>query len=295
MTRPDPTLLKELAARADAICATGHYTIGDRRVELTDHLTACRAGTALIAPGDWEAVEQHARGLCRYDAALAAVNVTNESTMAALQRLTVTEHLPNVAALNFASARNPGGGYRNGAVAQEETLARSSGLVPTLEQTWTYYDQNRKQESLLYTDHAIWSPRVPFFATDEGTLLPEPYLADIITMPAPNAGAMRTESDLLSVIPTFQRRIRWILALAVSKQVRHLVLGAWGCGAFGNHPDLVARLFRDALHPEQPWRRGLNSVTFAIIDHSKRRASFAAFASAFAEMTTDPLSTGETP
>lgn len=288
MTRPDPNLLRELAARADAICAAGHYTIGNHSVDLMDHLAACRAGTALIAPDGWDAIEQNARGLCRSDAPLAALRVTNESTMAALHRLAVSERLPNVAALNFASARNPGGGYRNGALAQEETLARSSGLVPTLEQSWTYYDQNRKQESLLYTDHAIWSPRVPFFADDEGTLLPEPYLADIITMPAPNAGAMRAESDLLSVIPTFQRRIRWILALAITKQVRHLVLGAWGCGAFGNQPDLVARLFREALHPDQPWRRGLDSVTFAIIDHSKRRASLAAFESAFSEVTTHP-------
>ncbi len=288
MTRPDPNLLRELAARADAICAAGHYTVDNRRVELTDHLAVCCAGAALIAPGGWDAIDQYARGLCRPDAPLAALCVTNESTMAALNRLAVTERLPNVAALNFASARNPGGGYRNGALAQEETLARSSGLVPTLEQTWTYYDQNRKQESLLYTDHAIWSPRVPFFADDEGSLLPEPYLADIITMPAPNAGAMRTESDLLGVIPTFQRRIRWILALAITKQVRHLVLGAWGCGAFGNQPDIVARLFREALHPDQPWRRGLVSVTFAIIDHSKRRASLAAFESAFSEVTNHP-------
>jgi uncharacterized protein (TIGR02452 family) len=207
--------------------------------------------------------------------------------MAALFRLTVTEGHANVAALNFASARNPGGGYRNGAIAQEETLARSSGLVPTLEQTWTYYDQNRKQESLLYTDHAIWSSRVPFFADDSGTLLPEAYLADVVTMPAPNAGAMRTESDLLGVIPTFQRRIRWILALAITKQVQHLVLGAWGCGAFGNQPDLVARLFGEALAFDQPWRRGLASVTFAIIDHSKRRASLAAFGSGLAHLTND--------
>lgn len=288
MTRPDPNLLRELAARADAICAAGHYTIDSHCVGLMDHLAACRAGTALIAPGGWDSIEQNARGLCRPVAPLAALRVTNESTMAALHRLAVSERLPNVAALNFASARNPGGGYRNGALAQEETLARSSGLVPTLEQSWTYYDQNRKQESLLYTDHAIWSPRIPFFADDEGKLLPEPYLADIITMPAPNAGAMRTESDLLGVIPTFQRRIRWILALAITKQVRHLVLGAWGCGAFGNQPDLVARLFREALHPDQPWRRGLDSVTFAIIDHSKRRASLAAFESAFSEVTTHP-------
>lgn len=288
MTRSDPNLLRELAARADAICAAGHYVLDASRVHLADHLATCRAGTVLITPGEWDAIEQQARGLCHADAPLAAVRVTNESTMAALQRLAVRERLPNIAALNFASARNPGGGYRNGALAQEETLARSSGLVPTLEQSWTYYDQNRKQDSLLYTDHAIWSPRVPFFADDAGTLLPAPYLADVITMPAPNAGAMRTESDLLGVIPTFQRRIRWIMALAVTKQVQHLVLGAWGCGAFGNQPDLVARLFREALAPDQPWRHGVRSVTFAIIDHSKRRASLAAFEAAFAEMTHQP-------
>ncbi len=289
MTRPDPNLLRELAARADAICAAGHYTPADgQQIELAADVAASRAGTTLITPNGWMAIEQNARGLCRPNAPLAAVSVTNESTMAALHRLAVMERLSNVAALNFASARNPGGGYRNGAVAQEETLARSSALVPTLEQTWTYYDQNRKEDSLLYTDHAIWSPRVPFFADDNGTLLPEPYVADIITMPAPNAGAMRTESDLLGVIPTFQRRIRWILALAITKQVRHLVLGAWGCGAFGNQPDLVARLFREALHPDQPWRRGFDSVTFAIIDHSKRRASLAAFESAFSEVSNHP-------
>lgn len=286
MTRPDPQLLRELAARADAICAAGQYvTAAGQRVDLAAALAATRTGAALLTPDGWDAIEQDARRRIKTDGALATVRVTNESTMAAMHRLAVEERLRAVAALNFASARNPGGGYRNGAVAQEEALARSSGLVPTLEQSWTYYDQNRKQDSLLYTDHAIWSPRVPFFADDAGTLLPEPYLADIITMPAPNAGAMRTESDLLGVIPTFQRRIRWILALAISKQVRHLVLGAWGCGAFGNQPDLVARLFGEALAPDQPWRRGLESVTFAIIDHSKRRASLAAFESGLAHLT----------
>ena len=38
----------------------------------------------------------------------------------------------NVAALNFASAKNPGGGFRKGAQAQEECLARCSALYSSL-------------------------------------------------------------------------------------------------------------------------------------------------------------------
>jgi len=280
-------LLIALAERADRICAQGWYARDDTtRVDLGTLLNVSLRDTLLMDPTMWTLIEHvaHERCLSR-DGELGTVHVTGESTLAALQRLRVDEGRSNVAALNFASARNPGGGYRNGATAQEESLARASGLVRTLKHCWTYYEQNRREESLLYTDHAIWSPAVPFFATDDGTLLPQPYTAGVITMPAPNTGAMRSEADLLRVIPTFRRRIQAVLALAVVQRVDHLILGAWGCGAFGNQPDLVAKLFRDALAEDQPWRRALSSVTFAIIDTSKRRASFAAFQTALILLT----------
>lgn len=275
-----------MAERADQICAQGWYALDDgTRVDLGDQFDTSLRDTLLMDSTMWMVIEQVARERCLSRDSLGTVQVTSESTLAALRRLCVDEGRRNVAALNFASARNPGGGYRNGASAQEESLARASGLVRSLEHCMTYYEQNRRENSLLYTDHAIWSPSVPFFATDDGTLLPQPYTAGVITMPAPNAGAMHSEADLLGVIPTFRRRIHAVLALAVVQRVEHLILGAWGCGAFGNQPDLVAKLFRDALAENQPWRRGLSSVTFAILDTSKRRASFDAFTIALAPLT----------
>ena len=56
--------------------------------------------------------------------------------------------------LNFASARNPGGGFLKGARAQEEDLCRCSGLYPALLTQPNYYQINREQSSMIYTDHA---------------------------------------------------------------------------------------------------------------------------------------------
>jgi uncharacterized protein (TIGR02452 family) len=94
----------------------------------------------------------------------------------------------HIAVLNFASARNPGGGFLNGAKAQEEDLCRCSGLYPCLVQCDSYYEANRQEASCLYTDHAIFSPRVPFFKTGgdgDDQLLPQPFYVSVITMPAP--------------------------------------------------------------------------------------------------------------
>jgi len=70
--------------------------------------------------------------------------------------------------LNFASAKNPGGGFLGGGSAQEESLARSSGLFPCINQMQQMYETNRAYRSCLYTDHMIYSPRVPVFRDDEG-------------------------------------------------------------------------------------------------------------------------------
>ncbi|MCK6488649.1 MAG: TIGR02452 family protein, partial [Planctomycetes bacterium] len=77
----------------------------------------------------------------------------------------------------------------------------------------------------------------------------------------------------------WMKRITSVLALAIVHRVRHLVLGAWGCGAFGNDPLLVARCFRDALGPSMPWSRGFDALTFAVFDQSRHRSCFSAFSS----------------
>ena len=89
--------------------------------------------------------------------------LTGESVMDAIIRLD-REKAPAVGVLNFASARNPGGGFLNGSRAQEESLAASSNLyfIQTLPQNWVYYEINRQFSSTLYTDHMIFSRNTVF-------------------------------------------------------------------------------------------------------------------------------------
>jgi uncharacterized protein (TIGR02452 family) len=154
-----------------------------------------------------------------------------------------------VLALNFASAKNPGGGFLGGAKAQEEDLARCSALYPCLLAQPDYYTVNRAEPSLLYTDHLIYSPEVPFFRDEGLELLERPFQPSILTAPAPNAGeALRREPDLRPRIrEVLQARALKVLQVAAHHGHRTLVLGAWGCGAFRNDPHEAAEAFALAL------------------------------------------------
>jgi uncharacterized protein (TIGR02452 family) len=273
----DKEALVAQAERTKAILATGIYSVAGTTIDLRGQLAATRSGTRLLRPVEWDGILQEAQAQCRGKPP-ALLTVTAESTLAALQRLAGAGQ-PDVAALNFASARRPGGGWDTGAQAQEETLARASGLIASLTEAPRLYQANRQHEHLFYTDHAIWSPAVPHFVGDDGALLVRPYTAGIITMPAPNVGGMMRleEADLLALPTLWRRRIRCVLALAIVERVRHLILGAWGCGAFGNDPQLVARWFSEVLAPSEPWLRGFETVTFAIYDTSRHQSCLTAF------------------
>ena len=92
--------------------------------------------------------------------------------------------------LNFASAKNPGGGFLGGSQAQEEALARASGLYPCLSANFGYYQFNRSKGGAIYSHHLIYSPAVPVFRDDEDNFLDAYFPASIITAPAVNVGAL---------------------------------------------------------------------------------------------------------
>ena len=183
----------------------------------------------------------------------------------------------DVLALNFASAKNPGGGFLGGASAQEESLARASGLYATLEPRTGYYDANRRCGTALYTDHMILSPGVPVFRDDADRLLEEPYRVSFVTCPAPNAGAVRANEPGRAgeILPTLRRRARGILGVAAAEGFDAPVLGAWGCGVFQNDPAEVAGVFADLLAGE--FKGAFARVAFAVLDGSRDAATLAAF------------------
>jgi uncharacterized protein (TIGR02452 family) len=196
------------------------------------------------------------------------IRVVNATTLATARALQASRGPGRVALLNFASARNPGGGFRAGSQAQEESLARASGLYACLERMGEYYEANRNQRSCLYTDHMIYSPGVPVFRDDEDRLLDEPWPVAMITAPAPNAGAVRANEprNATQIREVLRRRIGYVLALAAYHSHDALVLGAWGCGVFANDPREVADLFAEPLHGAGRYARAFAEVVFAVLD-----------------------------
>jgi uncharacterized protein (TIGR02452 family) len=250
----------------DIIREGSYLSTGGHKVELAASIQASVQATRIVRPHEW--TDLHRQLPASDSTKRAKIEVTSETTLAALHRLAVEQGAEHVAALNFASAKNPGGGFLGGSQAQEESLARSSGLFATLERAHVYYDENRRCGSVIYTDHAVYSPWVPIFRDDSGLLLEQPYLASFITMPAVNAGAIRHGSpELQRVAEVMERRIRCVLALAAITGPRELVLGAWGCGVFRNDPEEIASLFAKVLG-ENHWHTHFDRIVFAVFDPS---------------------------
>jgi uncharacterized protein (TIGR02452 family) len=256
----------------------GHYTAPSGRVvsiEAWQH--AAHHGSLLYRPADADALGQEPGA--QSGAAPAEVRVYPATTLEAAAAL--SREYERVGVLNFASARNPGGGFLGGSQAQEESLARSSGLYPCIAQFTEMYGHNAHLNG-LYSDYLIYSPGVPVLRTDAGAWLEQPYRIDVITAPAVNAGALRRNNPELlpELAPTMRRRMRLVLGAAARHGCEALVLGAWGCGVFGNEPAEVARLFAEVL-AEPGSRNRFKRIDFAVFDPKPPHATLGAFEAAF--------------
>jgi uncharacterized protein (TIGR02452 family) len=270
--------LKGTAKETLAICKEARYVApSGKGVSLGDTIARAASGTRLYTPAALE--ELFARAAWSRDVHATRIDVTGETTQQAGQRLASEDPV----ALNFASARNPGGGFLNGAKAQEEDVARCSALYPCLLGQPLYYEANRENDSLLYTDHIIYSPRVPFFRVRNRELIEEPFSVSILTAPAPNAGQeLRLDATAGPRIDeALRRRAGYVLAIAAAEGHRTAILGAWGCGVFRNEPSRVADAFGAWL--EGSFRGVFEHVVFAILDRTEERSFLGPFEARFAE------------
>lgn len=163
-----------------------------------------------------------------------------------------------IAVLNFANNHSVGGSPFS-AGAQEESLCRCSTLYPCLlAMKSVFYDKHRQQYenheiNYMGNDDLIYTPDVIVFKTDERTdpirpeLMPkdEWYKVDIITCAAPELWhGNQIPHDYAQQI---HQRIKRILDVAAKEGVEVLILGKWGCGAFKNPLDVVAKTFMNLL------------------------------------------------
>ena len=280
----DRSALAMLAAETIQILADGHYTSpSGATVDLTAAIAACVAASFEKSP---DALTQLATAVLAAPPACAhtTCSVHNESTLTGAAALTRLSGQHPIGVLNFASARRPGGGFRNGAAAQEESLARSSALVAALARFPEFYAVHRRANDPRYSDRMIYAPGCPVFRDDAGKLLDTPYAVDFITSAAPNAGALarprtRKSGELRAL---FRQRAQKVLALACAQGCTALVLGAWGCGVFRNDPELVAEIFAEALLAGGPFYGRFVHVRFSVLDDASAPRNLPAFAARFA-------------
>ncbi len=252
----------------------GYYeTKTGNRVNIESKLKYAVENTELYRPCDFETIRLEGKS-----PGPISVEVNNETTLQAARKLSDSESaVPFV--LNFASARNPGGGFLSGSESQEESLARATGLYACISEVTEYYQKNRQSDTGLYTDNMIYSPRVPVIRDEDEKFLTSPFLVTILTAPAVNRRIVEENEPgrLSEVKPTMDDRIRKVLKVAARNGHRNLVLGAWGCGVFDNDPRMVSKLFKKYLEDEDAFKREFEKVIFAVLDEPSPKSNFNIF------------------
>ena len=161
--------------------------------------------------------------------------------------------------LNFASYKNPGGMFLKGSSAQEESLCHESYLYNVLKEfDKGFYEHNRQNKNkALYTNRAIYSEYIRFMRDSEDVF------CDVLTCAAPNKAAAQKYCNVSDSFnySTLKERIRFVIAVAALNKPDTLILGAYGCGVFGQDPYEVARIFKE-IFDEYP--RMFEKIVFAI-------------------------------
>ncbi len=260
---------KEIAEDTLKIMEQGYYhNAQGEKVAISHLVNECVDNTICYTPWAQDELLEQVKGLERPNETT-NISIANETTLEGIFWLQDNSDCQRVAALNFASAKNPGGGFLGGAQAQEEALARSSALYASLVTCEEYYKHNRWLKTCFYSDYANYSPRCPIFRDDSGELLDYPVLVDFITSPAPNAGVIKEREPhrVDEIQPVLYQRAAKVLSIAAKNACDGLVLGAWGCGVFRNNPEMVAAVFESLLNQDYFVGR-FKHIRFSVLDRS---------------------------
>lgn len=172
--------------------------------------------------------------------------------------------------LNFASAKNPGGGFLKGSNAQEESICRVTNLYHCIKDNEMYIINNQNNNNYLYHNMAIYTPKVLVVKDDDGNMLEEKYYIDVITCPAVNAGHSMDAVGPTKTFDAMDERVDLIISIAAKYKPDSLVLGSWGCGVFGGNLRDVGKLFKDKLEKYSSQLKN-TTVVFAILSQTDEK------------------------
>lgn len=221
-----------------------------------------------------------------------SITVTPYRTLQAAGLLHKENPEKKIAVHNFASGTNPGGGVTKGSGAQEECLCRCSTLYPVLKipMLWKqYYKLHRERHDTRYTDTCIYTPGVYVVKTDTETPVrmtrEEWYQVDVLTCAAPNLRVHSRQNSEGKHTPTakvadkellelHKKRARHMLTVAAANGVDILILGAFGCGAFQNKPEIVARAYKEII---EEFQGRFQQIEFAVYCSKKDTGNYDVF------------------
>ncbi|KAI0330434.1 hypothetical protein GY45DRAFT_754853 [Cubamyces sp. BRFM 1775] len=275
--------LKEIAEASLEAIDEGCYALGDQKYDLRVPTAVSKQQTQYFAPDSLLSTWANNGSPRTIESNTTNFSVLEASTLHgarllhdALRPDDPNEPPPRIGILNFASAKKPGGGFLTGAQAQEESIARSSTLYPTLMTRIAqafYTLHNRDPKGGYYSHAMIYSPGVTVFRNDAGDWV-EPLQVDVLTSPAVNAGVVRNSlhgrvagaavEDKIEQV--MRERMARILFLFESKGVKSLVLGSFGTGVFRNNVDTIASIWADLLVGDNArFKDSFDHVVFAIL------------------------------
>jgi uncharacterized protein (TIGR02452 family) len=181
---------------------------------------------------------------------------------------------PKAAVLNMASFQRPGGGVKNGSRAQEEDLCRRSNLLQAL---YAFsadgceelgYEPLKRLKYPIPMFGGIYSPHVLVFKNALSySLMDKPFETNVISVAGIKHPTLDKKTGMLQDkdATAMKGKIRAILRIALLNKHTKLVLGALGCGAYGNPPVHVAQLFHEVIHEEEFWGH-FEEICFAVLE-----------------------------
>ncbi|KAJ6550962.1 hypothetical protein DFH09DRAFT_1167993 [Mycena vulgaris] len=271
--------LRSIAETTLAAVSAGKVTIKGLTYDISGKLAESTLQTVYYTPDSllstWQTfspAQTHPAGI------QTVIEIVETTTLDAARTAGLKGRKMPIGVLNFASAEQPGGGFINGASAQEESIARSSTLysslmTPTAQQLYSLHSAHGKGG--FYSHAMVYSPHVVVFRVDDGTWA-TPMEIDVLTSPAVHAGLVRKRAEGATVeadiARTMRERMARILFLFERREVRNLILGSFGTGVFKNDVDTVAGIWAELLcGPSARFGASFHYVAFAVMDNPTYR------------------------